>query len=536
MLLSHPTLLLLLPLVFAVSCSLDTRFSNPAISPYSQQNVQRIFLKAILDTFGTNGTLDIKGLSKLLGNSEQYGGSYKLGKTPGNITLQSDNITRHDGNNSDVENCQSIVHEKIWISSCITKQCYNSTEMLQLFNFSTEQNLDSKEVLLISPAILYQSYSCKNLVYTEKTQASKIEEAWTYGFLFVTIINICSLVGIVVLPLMNTKIYTKVLLFLVALAVGSLAGTGLLVLIPEGFEIVQDAERKHEYLWMGSDIMAGIYLFFLIERLLKLIIHWRKKIPVDRKDEPVSSVQNLSDIVCSVKLKTPSDMDPSKMKGPANHASASQCTSHATHLENDESATSNKLHKSSTELETQKEIICQNGITNHEEMPPKKPIRTVAWMIVFGDGFHNFIDGLSIGAAFTSSILTGVSVSVAVICEELPHELGDIAILLNSGITLKKALLFNLLSAFMSYIGLILGIVLGEITSAHRWIFGIAGGMFLYIALVDMIPEMNSVAEASENDQFGTWPLFFLQNIGMILGFAVILVISYYSEHITVFL
>jgi len=51
-------------------------------------------------------------------------------------------------------------------------------------------------------------------------------------------------------------------------------------------------------------------------------------------------------------------------------------------------------------------------------------IATVAWMIIFGDGLHNFIDGLSIGAAFNESILTGVSISVAVLCEELPHELG----------------------------------------------------------------------------------------------------------------
>ncbi len=45
-------------------------------------------------------------------------------------------------------------------------------------------------------------------------------------------------------------------------------------------------------------------------------------------------------------------------------------------------------------------------------------------MIIFGDGLHNFIDGLSIGAAFAGNIMTGISVSVAVICEELPHELG----------------------------------------------------------------------------------------------------------------
>ena len=53
-------------------------------------------------------------------------------------------------------------------------------------------------------------------------------------------------------------------------------------------------------------------------------------------------------------------------------------------------------------------------------------VAPVAYMIIFGDALHNFIDGLSIGSAFTQSIMTGVSVSVAVMCEELPHELGEL--------------------------------------------------------------------------------------------------------------
>ncbi len=68
----------------------------------------------------------------------------------------------------------------------------------------------------------------------------------------------------------------------------------------------------------------------------------------------------------------------------------------------------------------------------------KSKVATVAWMIIFGDGVHNFIDGLSIGAAFSESILTGISVSVAVLCEEFPHELGDFAVLLNAGMTIRQ--------------------------------------------------------------------------------------------------
>ena len=67
---------------------------------------------------------------------------------------------------------------------------------------------------------------------------------------------------------------------------------------------------------------------------------------------------------------------------------------------------------------------------------------------------------------------------------------GDFAILINSGMTVKKALLYNFLSACMCYLGLIVGILLGENTSAHDWVFAIAGGMFLYISLVDMVSQI----------------------------------------------
>lgn len=55
-------------------------------------------------------------------------------------------------------------------------------------------------------------------------------------------------------------------------------------------------------------------------------------------------------------------------------------------------------------------------------------VKTIAWMIIIGDGLHNFLDGLAIGAAFTDSIFAGMSISLAVICEELPHELGIIVV------------------------------------------------------------------------------------------------------------
>jgi len=162
------------------------------------------------------------------------------------------------------------------------------------------------------------------------------------------------------------------------------------------------------------------------------------------------------------------------------------------------------------------------------------PIATVAWMIVFGDGLHNFIDGLSIGAGFNQSVMTGISISVAVVCEELPHELGDMAILLNSGMTMKQALVYNFLSACTCYVGLIVGTLLGELAEASDYIFALAGGAFFYISLVDMIPEMNE--EVENASRIGVWDalkVIGLQNLGWITGTAILFALAYYTDQIT---
>merc|ERR1719334_1281381 len=170
-----------------------------------------------------------------------------------------------------------------------------------------------------------------------------------------------------------------------------------------------------------------------------------------------------------------------------------------------------------------------------EAREPGNRIATVAWMIIFGDGIHNFIDGLSIGAAFSESILTGISVSVAVLCEEFPHELGDFAVLLNAGMSMKQALMYNFLSACTCYLGLILGILLGELEGASGYIFGLAGGMFLYISLVDMMPELNEAVEtASKTSVKDALTVFLLQNIGILTGIVSLFTLALYQDDIQI--
>ncbi|KAG9344025.1 hypothetical protein JZ751_012501 [Albula glossodonta] len=158
-------------------------------------------------------------------------------------------------------------------------------------------------------------------------------------------------------------------------------------------------------------------------------------------------------------------------------------------------------------------------------------IKTVAWMISLSDALHNFIDGLAIGASFTVSVMAGFSTSIAIVCEEFPHEMGDFVILLNSGMSIPQAIFFNLLSAMSCYLGLVLGILVGS-NFAPNVIFAFAGGMFLYIALADMFPEMSNIMAEQERTTRNVISFFLIQNAGLLTGFSIILLITMFAGQI----
>merc|ERR550519_3258785 len=156
-------------------------------------------------------------------------------------------------------------------------------------------------------------------------------------------------------------------------------------------------------------------------------------------------------------------------------------------------------------------------------------------MVICGDGIHNLADGLAIGAAFADGYMSGLSTSVAVLCHELPHEIGDFAMLLKAGMSIKQAIFYNVISSSLSFIGMILGIMLGTITSVTPWIFSITAGIFLYVALVDMLPELSSGhAHPATKDRHGQKVFMVevgLQLFGMFFGVFIMLLIALHEQN-----
>ncbi|XP_049918105.1 metal cation symporter ZIP8 [Epinephelus moara] len=376
------------------------------------------------------------------------------------------------------------------------QECPSADQILSHFGFSNVSQLTVGHLGRICPAVLTQVLlpSCP---YTAPKALQPADySVWGYGFLAVTVINLAALLGLFLIPFTKKPYFPKVLTYFIGLAIGTLFSNAVLQLIPEalGFD-----PKSDNYVANAVGIFGGFYMLFFVEKVLRLALGLEHQ-----------------------------------------HGHS--------HFTPAEPPQENSLHNGNV-LEKKDSIVLTsiNVIATDRSSPSPEPvtdsqevkmcywlrgqrissIKTVAWMITLSDAVHNFIDGLAIGASFTVSVLTGFSTSTAIVCEEFPHELGDFVILLNAGMSIPQAIFFNLLSAVSCYIGLVFGILLGS-NFAPNAIFAIAGGMFLYIALADMFPEMDNILR--EQEKTSTKVVFFLiQNAGLLTGFTIILLITMFA-------
>jgi zinc and cadmium transporter len=116
-------------------------------------------------------------------------------------------------------------------------------------------------------------------------------------------------------------------------------------------------------------------------------------------------------------------------------------------------------------------------------------------LILVGDSFHNFVDGVVIAAAFLTSVPLGIATALAVIAHEVPQEVGDFAILLDSGYGRRRALVLNISSAAATLPGAVLAYFwLAEVTAAVPYVLAVSAASFVYIAVADLMPGLHRQA------------------------------------------
>ena len=113
------------------------------------------------------------------------------------------------------------------------------------------------------------------------------------------------------------------------------------------------------------------------------------------------------------------------------------------------------------------------------------------WSVILGDSIHNFCDGIIIAAAFLADIRLGLVTSLAIIAHEIPQEVGDYIVLLNAGFSRAKALFYNALSGLAAVLGGVAGyFIVGPWQSLFPYLLVIASSSFIYVAVADLIPQL----------------------------------------------
>ena len=156
---------------------------------------------------------------------------------------------------------------------------------------------------------------------------------------------------------------------------------------------------------------------------------------------------------------------------------------------------------------------------HHGEDKEDTQIHPVGKLLLFTDGFHNFVDGIIIGVSFLVSIPIGIATTLAVVLHEIPQEIGDFAVLIHSGYEKRKALWLNFLSALTAVLGVSIALIFGSVAETFTlWILPIAAGGFIYIAVADLIPELHKTKELKYS---------ILQLFAVIIGIGIMVVLVF---------
>ena len=139
----------------------------------------------------------------------------------------------------------------------------------------------------------------------------------------------------------------------------------------------------------------------------------------------------------------------------------------------------------------------------------------VVVMNLVGDAVHNLIDGMAIGAAFMIDPAAGVATTIAIALHEIPQEIGDFAILVHGGLSVRRALIFNLLSALVAVVGVGVALVVGHrVDGFSAALLPVTAGSFMYIAAADLIPEIHRHRDRS---RAAAQALYLFGGVGLML-------------------
>lgn len=344
-----------------------------------------------------------------------------------------------------------------------------------------------------------------NMSHNNNPTSLDTMDIWIYAFTSVIIISICGLVPIICMPrLQKTRYQNDLLQFLIGLATGTLTADALLHLLPS---------CNHKQASDFGPLIATNSSTSLIKNDVS-ISNQNSDYLVNKNN--LDSINSLTSEHHESNHHHPHhhDHDESLLGHAHSHASDESfwfgcmalvgiigflvlerimllltdvCT-HNGHVQAS-SVADDELDDAPTQITHESHMHDHQNHHQHQHHHLTSKTKSFMFMIITGDGLHNFFDGIAIGVSYGSSMAVGLGTSIAILCHELPHEIGDFAVLIKNGMTIRRAVLYNTLSSVLCLLGATTGVFLGRIDV--NWVSALIAGMFLYISLVDMVPQLN---------------------------------------------
>ena len=334
-------------------------------------------------------------------------------------------------------------------------------------------------------------------------------EEWAIGLASGLVITLCSVCGVLLIPITSKPWYDYLLLYLIATATSSLMGNSIFQLMPPAFGIDMS---KWENIGRSTTVYVSFMAFFIIERILNIVF--------GEDDDEEGSVQGHENLANPEIRKSRANTNLSissktkEVRARAGSTMANLALSAAINAD---------------ELPAHSDNNNKENLTLIEKM---KQVKMVAWMLFIGDALENVADGLAMGAGFGSSIALGIGITIAIFSEEFPHKIGDFAIFLNAGMSTKMALIVNVISGATVWIGIVIGLLLGENEEATCYIFAIAAGVFLYVGLGGLFPEMGECSETLQEKGVNPWKTLAIELAGLSTGLLMMILLCAFSDDI----
>ncbi|XP_054725809.1 zinc transporter ZIP13 homolog [Anastrepha obliqua] len=257
---------------------------------------------------------------------------------------------------------------------------------------------------------------------------------------------------------------SKFLKVLLSFAVGGLLGDVFLHLLPEAWEGEQQSPTEHPSLRSGLWVLSGILIFTIVEKIFSGYTN------ADEENPQPKCVE----IANCLLRKTGG-------KIPEGHNSSESCAR-------------------SCDIE---EVPNGCFLREREQKQKEQPKKVAGYLNLMANSIDNFTHGLAVAGSFLVSFRHGVLATFAILLHEIPHEVGDFAILLRSGFSRWDAARAQLLTAGAGLLGALVAIGGSGVTSAMEartsWIMPFTAGGFLHIALVTVLPDLLKEEEKMES-------------------------------------